>query len=243
MTPVPDPAAPAFRFQVQPEFHEVPLGIGQDEDTFDERLRQFARDYWGEREDLEPLRALTAAMYGANAERLVEGGAVYNALGVFPVGGGRDGSGPPERISRATLTVSVRELGNPDPHLTAAGIAETLDKAAGNGEAGEVQPVSLPAGPAVVHIAGSRAVWDLPEAAAPDADDEREQYFVRIEVWLPFPRDDRLLLLCLSTPDVQDLFHYQAVLADIAHTITFGDAEEPAPSLTTTSSASPFSSY
>jgi hypothetical protein len=38
--------------------------------------------------------------------------------------------------------------------------------------------------------------------------------------------DDRLLLLCLSTADVQDLFHYQAVLADIADTITFGDADE-----------------
>ncbi|MEU7300777.1 hypothetical protein [Streptomyces sp. NPDC007206] len=236
-----DSALAAFRFQVQPEFHEVPLGIGQDEDAFEERLREFARDYWGEREDLEPLRELTAAMYGANARLLVEGGAVHNALGIFPVGGSPDGSEPPERISRATLTVSVRELDNPDPHLTAAGIAETLDKAAGNGEAGEVQPVSLPAGPAVVHIAGSRAVWDLPEEAA-EAGGERAQYFVRIEVWLPFPRENRLLLLCLSTPDVQDLYHYQAVLADIAHTITFTDAEEPALS-PTAATASPFSSY
>ncbi|WP_330459289.1 hypothetical protein OIB37_21850 [Streptomyces sp. NBC_00820] len=229
---------PAFRFRVGPEFHAVPLGIGDDEDAFDEHMRAFARDYWGDGEELEPLRRLTAAMYTANAENLVAGGAVYNALGIFPVGGSADGTEPPERISRATLTVSVRELDNPDPYLTAAGIAELLDKAADGGEGGEVQPVTLPAGPAVVHIAGSRAVWELPEGdqpgqerdpgQEPDPGQEQERFFVRIEVWLPFPDDDRLLLLCLSTADVQDLFHYQAVLADIADTITFGEAAEAA---------------
>ena len=233
-----DTAPPAFRFQVQPEFHAVPLGIGEDEDALDEQLRQFARDYWGEREELEPLRALTAAMYEANARDLVAGGAVYNALGIFPIGGSPDGSEPPERISRATLTVSVRELENPDPHLTAAGIAEVLDKGTENGEAGEVQPVTLPAGPAVVRIAGSRAVWELPEPEG-----EQEQFFIRIEVWLPFPEDDRLLLLCLSTPDVQDLYRYQAVLADIADTIAFGEADAPAADEATPGSPSPFSSY
>ncbi|MGW1909747.1 hypothetical protein ACWCQS_02980 [Streptomyces sp. NPDC002076] len=249
MTPVPEPTAPAFRFQVQPEFHEVPLGIGQDEDAFEEHLRQFAQDYWGEREDLKLLRELTAAMYGANAELLVAGGAVYNALGIFPVGGSPDSTQPPERISRATLTVSVRELENPDPHLTAAGIAETLDKAAGNGAAGEVQPISLPAGPAVVHIAATRAVWELPKGPEEEAPGgaEHEQYFVRIEVWLPFPQDDRLLLLCLSTPDVQDLHHYQAVLADIAHTITFAEDADAGATASSDPAAvpvtSPFSSY
>lgn len=228
-------APPGFRFQVQSEFHAVPLGIGEDEDVYDEQLEQFARDYWGEREELEPLRALTAAMYEANAQDLVAGGAVYNALGIFPIGGSPDGSEPPERISRATLTVSVREMENPDPHLTAAGIAEVLDKGAGNGEAGEVLPVTLPAGPAVVRVVGSRAVWDLPEG-------EQEQFFVRIEVWLPFPDEDRLLLLCLSTPDVQDLYHYQAVLADIADTVSFGEADAPAAD-EAPDAPSPFSSY
>ena len=57
----------AFRFQVQPEFHPVPLGIGEDEDTLHERLRRFSHDYWGEREDLEPLRRLTTAAYSAIA--------------------------------------------------------------------------------------------------------------------------------------------------------------------------------
>ncbi|MGF1235792.1 hypothetical protein ACWEL8_04345 [Streptomyces sp. NPDC004690] len=226
---------PAVRFQVQPEFHAVPLGIGADEDAVDERFRQFARDYWGEREDLEPLRDLTATMYAANAEILVEGGAVYNALGIFPIGGSADGSEPPERISRATLTVSVRDVDNPDPHLTAAGIAEVLDKAAEGGGTDEVQPITLPAGPAVLRIAGSRAVWELPEG-------EQERFFVRIEVWLPFPDEDRLLLLCLSTADVQDLYHYQAVLADITDTVAFGEAEAPA-SADATGPASPFSSY
>ncbi|MER7106450.1 hypothetical protein [Streptomyces sp. NPDC000229] len=229
----------AFRFQVQPEFHAIPLGIGDDEDAFGEQLRRFARDYWGEREDLEPLRRLTAAMYSANAPGLVAGGAVYNALGIFPIGGTSDGSKPPERVSRATLTVSVRDLDNPDPYRTAAGIAEVLDKASEGGEAGEVQPITLPAGPAVVRIAGSRAVWELPEG-------DQERFFVRIEVWLPFPEDDRLLLLCLSTADVQDLFHYQAVLADIADTITFDESDAPTPADTAASVSpplSPFGSY
>ncbi|MFC3346741.1 hypothetical protein ACFOOM_04675 [Streptomyces echinoruber] len=213
-------APPAFRFQVPPEFHAIPLGIGEDETGFAEQLRQFAHDYWGEDEKREPLRRLTAALYAANAEQLVAGGTVYSALGIFPMGGGPDGSEPPERVSRATLTVSVRDLENPDPHLTAAGIAEALDKAAGNGDAGEVQPIDLPAGPAVVRVTGSRAVWELPEG-------DQERFFVRIEVWLPFPDEDRVLLLCLSTPDVQDLFHYQAVLADIAYSVTFGGADAP----------------
>jgi len=202
----------AFRFRVGPEFHAVPL----DEDAVDE-MRRFAHDYWGEREELAPLRALTEALYEENARMLTEGGAVYNALGVFPL------DGTPERVGRATLTVGVRELDNPDPLLTATGIARTLERS------GEAQLISLPAGPAVVHITGSRAVWDLPEG-------EREQYFVRVEVWLPFPAEDRLLLLCLSTPDVQDLRHYQAVLADIAGTVAFG---EPAP----VTLVSPFGSY
>lgn len=230
-----EPAA-ALSFAVQPEFHAVPLGIGEDEDAVDERLRRFARDYWGEREDLEPLRGLTRAMYAANAQTLVAGGAVYHALGFFPIGGTADGSEPPERISRASLTVSVRELDNPDPHLTAAGIAEALDK---DPAGGEVQPVTLPAGPAVVRVAGSRAVWELEEG-------EHEQYFVRIEVWLPVPGEDRVLLLCLSTPDVQDLFRYQAILADIADTVAFGDTGAGGPAPVTAgagASPSPFASY
>ncbi|WP_309051436.1 hypothetical protein [Streptomyces sp.] len=213
-------APAAIGFHVQPEFHPVPLPADSDSGTdnagedFDARMRGFARDYWGEAEEREPLRRLTAALHGATSQQLAGQGTVYHALGVFPIGGNPDGTLTPERVSRCTLTVSVRDLDNPDPHLSAAGIAETL----GHGQdGGEVQLVSLPAGPAVVHIAGSRAVWQL-------TDGEQERFFVRVEVWLPFPRDDRILLLCLSTADVQDLFHYQAVLADIADTVSFGDA-------------------
>lgn len=206
----------AFRFQVQPEFHPIPLGIGVDKETFDEQMRVFVHDYWGEREELEPLRRFTAAMYGVNSEQLAAGGTIYHALGVFPVGGTADGSQPPVRVSRCTLTVSVRDLDNPAPHIAAAGIAETLDKGK---DTGEVQLVTLPVGPAVVHVVGSRAVWELP-------DGEQERFLVRVELWIPFSEEDRLLLLCLSTADVQDFFHYQAVLADIADTVTFGDAEE-----------------
>ncbi|MCL8016815.1 hypothetical protein [Streptomyces sp. AS02] len=209
-------APAAFRFQVQPEFHPVPLGTDDDEEAFDEQMREFARDYWGDREELEPLRRFTAAMYGVNSQQLAAEGTVYHALGIFPIGGTVEGAQSPERVSRCTLSVSVRDLDNPAPHLAAAGIAETLDKGQ---ESGEVQLITLPAGPAVVHIAGSRAVWELPDG------EDQERFFVRIEVWMPFPEDDRLLLLCLSTADVQDLYHYQAVLADIADTITFGDAE------------------
>ncbi|MET7651186.1 hypothetical protein [Streptomyces sp. NPDC005486] len=216
-----DARPPALRFRVQREFRAVPLGLETDEGALDARVRQFARDYWGEREDLEPLRRLTTAMYTVNTQNLVEGGTVYHAIGVFPIGNA-DGPQPPERISRATLTVSVRDLENPDPHFTAAGIAEALDKA---GDGGEVQLVSLAVGPAVVRVAGSRAVWEAPEGEA----GEPERFFVRIEVWVPFPAEDRLLLLCLSTADVGDLFHYQAVLADIADTLAFDEAEVPAP--------------
>ncbi|MFF0084222.1 hypothetical protein ACFYR1_31570 [Streptomyces canus] len=206
----------AFRFQVQPEFHAIPLGAGDDEKTFDEQMREFARDYWGEQEELEPIRRFTAAMYGANSQQLTADGTLYHALGVFPIGGTVDGSQSPERVSRCTLIVSVRDIDNPDPNLVAAGIAETLDQGK---DSGEIQLIALPAGPAVLHIAGSRAVWGLSGGG------EQERFFVRIEIWMPFPAEDRLLLVCLSTADVQDLFHYQAVLADIADTITFGDAE------------------
>lgn len=133
----------AFRFQVQSEFHPIPLGLGVDEETFDEQIREFARDYWGEQEDLEPIRRFTAAMYSANSQQLAADGTVYHALGIFPIGGTADGSQPPERISRGTLTVSVQDLDNPSPHLAAAGIAETLDKGE---ESGEVQLIDLPAG-------------------------------------------------------------------------------------------------
>ncbi|MEU0069610.1 hypothetical protein ABZ027_08710 [Streptomyces sp. NPDC006332] len=219
---------------MQPEFHAIPLGVGEDEDAFEDQMRQFARDYWGEREALEPLRELTRAMYTANAQNLVEGGTVYNALGIFPVGGSADGSRPPERVSRAALTLGVRDLDNPDPHLTAAGIAETLDKA---GQGGEAQLIQLPAGPAVVHVAGARAVWETPEG-------DQERFFVRIEVWLPVSGEDRLLLLCLSTADAQDLFHYQAVLSDIADTLTFGDTEAENPgAVGEAAPSSPFGSY
>ncbi|MFJ8923534.1 hypothetical protein ACIREK_29160 [Streptomyces sp. NPDC102415] len=233
----PAPAPQAFSFHVQPEFHTVPLGLGENEEAFHDQLREFTRDYWGERQDLEALRRLTSAMYAANAQTLAEGGTVYNACGVFPIGGSADGAQSPERHTRATLTVSVRELANADPHLTAAGIAESLDKAAGSGGGAESQPVTLPAGPAVVRIVGSRAVWDLP-------DGEQECFFVRIEVWLPFPDEDRLLLLCLSTADVQDLHFYQAILADIADTVVFGTGKQPEVDDTTMHSApSPFSAY
>ncbi|MGW0708764.1 hypothetical protein ACWD4G_22935 [Streptomyces sp. NPDC002643] len=261
-----DAAPPAFQFQLQREFHTVPLGIGEDADAFDAQVRQFARDYWGEREELEPLRKLTKAMYAASAQNLVAGGVVHNALGIFPIGGTADGSEPPERISRATLTVSVRTVRNPDPHFTAAGIAESLDKA---GDGSEVQLIALPAGPAVVRVAGSRAVWERPEdtpdgtgqpdgtgrpdamgqpdpTGQPDGTGQLERYFVRIEVWVPFPGEDRLLLFCLSTSDVEDLFRYQAILADIADTLTFGEAEPPPAAeeaAPPAPSASPFASY
>jgi hypothetical protein len=212
----PEDGPAAFRFQVQQEFHAIPLGTSGDEETFDEHMRKFARDYWGDQEELEPIRRSTAAMYGVNSQQLTADGTVYHALGIFPIGGTADGSQPPERVSRCTLSVSVRDLENPDSHLVAAGIAETLDR--GN-ESGEIQLIDLPAGPAVLHITGSRAVWGLSDGG------EQERFFVRIEIWMPFPGEDRLLLVCLSTADVQDLFHYQAVLADIADTITFGDIE------------------
>jgi hypothetical protein len=211
-----EPASATLRFRVQPEFHPIPLGTGVEEETFDEQMREFARDYWGDQDELEPIRKFTAAMYGVNSQQLAAGGTVYQALGIFPIGGTADGSQPPERVSRCTLTITVRDLDNPAPHLAAAGIAETLDRSSDGGEA---QLVTLPAGPAVVHVAGSRAVWKL-------ADGDQEKFFVRVELWLPFPEEDRLLLLCLSTADVQDLFHYQAILADIADTIAFGDVED-----------------
>lgn len=212
----PEAGAEAFRFQVQPEFHEMPLGIGLDEEAFTDRMRAYARDYWGDREDLEPLRRMFTAVHAANSQQLAADGAVYQALGVFPIGGTADGTQAPERVSRCTLLISVRELDNPDPAIATAGIVETLAR---TNDGGEAQLVALPAGPAVVNIAGSRAVWALPEG-------EQERFFVRIELWLPFPRDNRLLLLCLSTSDAQDLFHYQAVLADIADTITFGGEDD-----------------
>ncbi|MEU2308631.1 hypothetical protein [Streptomyces misionensis] len=238
MTGEQSPPPAALSFQVPSEFHEVPLAIGADQDVLYEDLRRFARGYWGEQEELEPLRALTEAMYAANADQLVAGGAIYNALGIFPLGDSTDGSEPPERISRATLTISVREMENPDPYLTTAGILETLDNATENGEAAEVLPIDLPAGPAVVRVAGSRATWDLPEG-------EHERFFVHIEVWMPFPGEDRLLLLSLSTPDTQDFQHYQAVLADIADTIAFGEPEVSGSGTadTAASAVSPFASY
>ncbi|GAA3169498.1 MULTISPECIES: hypothetical protein [Streptomyces] len=213
----PDVERAAFRLQVQPEFHAIPLGLGQGEEAFDEQMRQFARDYWGEEEEREPLRKLTTALYSTNSQELAAGGTVYNAFGVFRIAGSDDEEQPSERISRASLTISVRDLDNTNADLAAAGIAETLEQGQGSGE---VQLISLPAGPAVVHIAGSRAVWEL-------SDGEHERHFVRIEIWMPFPDEDRLLLLCLSTADVQDLFFYQSVLADVADTITFGESEEP----------------
>ncbi|UXY22267.1 hypothetical protein N8I84_28910 [Streptomyces cynarae] len=203
----------AFRFQAQPEFHEVPLGIGIDEDALDEQMRSFARDYWGNREDWEPLRRMFAAVHTANAQQLASQGVVYYALGVFPIGGTADGAVPPERISRCTLLVSTRELDNSNPVVSAAGIAEAL---AHSNPDGEVQPVRIPAGPAVISIGASRAVWSLPDGG------EQERFLVRIELWVPFPADNRLLLFCLSTSDVHDLHRYQAILADIADTISFG---------------------
>lgn len=205
-------AAPAFRFQVQPEFHEIPLGRGTDEFAFDAQMAAFASDYWGGQEEREPLRVLTAGLYGANSRHLASEGAVYSAMGVFPVGGSADGSERPERVSRCTLLVSVQDLDNPDPMLAAAGIAETLAR---SNDGGDVMPVRLPAGPAVVHVAGTRMVWEL-------SDGTPERFSIRIEIWLPFPDEDRVLLMSLSTADVQDLYMYQAILADIADTVTFG---------------------
>lgn len=210
-----DLGGPAFRFQVQSEFHEIPLGTGTGESAFDARMAAFASDYWGDQEEREPLRVLTAGMYGANSRQLASEGAVYNAMGVFPVGGSEDGSEPPERVSRCTLLASVQDLDNPDPMIAAAGIAETLARSE---DGGDVLPVRLPAGPAVVHVAGTRMVWELPDGG-------QERFAIRIELWLPFPDEDRVLLMSLSTADVQDLYMYQAILADIADTITFGQGE------------------
>lgn len=206
----------AFRFQTQPEFHEVPLGIGADEDALDEQMRSFARDYWGDRDDWEPLRRMFAAVHTANAQQLSSQGAVYHALGVFPIGGTADGATPPERISRCTLLVSTRELANSNPAVSAAGIAEALTH---SNPDGEVHLVRIPAGPAVISVGGSRAVWALPDG------EEQERFLVRIELWVPFPAGNRILLFCLSTSDVEDLYRYQAILADIADTISFGGNE------------------
>lgn len=218
-SPVPEVAADsdepvAFSFQTQPEFHEVPLGLGLDEDALDEQMRSFARDYWGDREDWEPLRRMFAAIHAANAHELASQGVVYHALGIFPIGGTADGTTPPERISRCTLLVSTRDLENLNPAVSAAGIGEALTHSNSDGE---VQLVRIPAGPAVINIGGSRAVWALPDEG------EQERFLVRIELWVPFPAENRLLLFCLSTSDVEDLQRYQAILADIADTIFFGD--------------------
>lgn len=217
---------PAFRFDVPQEMHEVPLGIKEDgteltdEKTLDDEMREFSRAYWGDEAEREPLRQLMAAMEAANAEQLRESGAVYHAAGVFPIGGSADGSRRPERISRCTLVISVRELENPAPQLAAAGIAEYLEHA---NDGGEVQQIDLPAGPAVVHLAAQRMVWNLEQRSSEGEEGgELEHFSLRIEVWIPFPDQDRVLLFCLSTTDSQDLYLYQGVLADIAESITFG---------------------
>ncbi|MGA5584557.1 hypothetical protein ACPCIY_26145 [Streptomyces thermodiastaticus] len=232
----PGDGSPGLHFQIPSEFHEIPLAIGNDESAHERQLEQFAQGYWGGRDDLAPLRELTKTLYAVTTQDLVAGGTVYSAFGIYPMGGDLNGSQPPERISRATLTISVREMENPDPYFTAAGIAETLEKAPDT-EGSEVQPVSLRAGPAVVRIVGSRMVWELQEG-------DLERFSVRIEVWLPFPHDDKVLLLCMSTPDVEDLLHYQGILADIANSVRFGEDSPTNQQVTPSSSgASPFSSY
>ncbi|MFI5757333.1 hypothetical protein [Streptomyces sp. NPDC051569] len=187
-----------------------------DEETLDEQMRTFSRAYWGEREEWEPLRRVFAAMQTANSQQLAADGAIYQAMGIFPRAGTADDSTVSERVSHCTLLVSIRDIDNPDPGVAAAGVAETLSR---TDDGGEAQLIALPAGPAVVHIAGQRVMWRLDEG-------ERERFLVRIEVWIPFPAENRLLLLCLSTSDVGDLHLYQAVLADIADTVTFGDAPQ-----------------
>jgi hypothetical protein len=226
--------APAFRFDVPQEFHRVPLGIEEDGETLtneaalDSRMREFSTAFWGDAAEREPLRRLMAAAETANAEQLRESGAVYHAMGVFPIGGTADGTQRPERVSRCNLLVSVRAVDNPGPHMAAAGISETLERAE---DGGEVHQIDLPAGPAVVHLAAQRMVWSFGETAGQEGridGHDVERYALRIEVWLPFPDQDRLLLLCLSTTDTQDLFLYQGVLAEIAESITFGGDELPA---------------
>lgn len=210
------PERTAVSFQVQREFHEVPLGIEGDTDTLDQQMREFAEAYWGAHEGRKPVRDLFAAAQTANSEQLAADGVLRHFMGVFPVAETTtDGAERAERISRCTLLVSVRDIDNHDPEVSAVGIAKVLSA----GDKDGVQLVSLPVGPAVVRIAGSRAVWDIAGGA-------KERYLIRIELWVPFPEEDRLLLCCLSTSHVEDLVLYQGVLSEIADTISFGDLSE-----------------
>ncbi|TSB22437.1 hypothetical protein [Streptomyces benahoarensis] len=226
---------PLFRFRVPQGFHEVPLGVTPEAHA--ELLQEFAREYWGQGAELEPLRAMTGALYGAARQALAAQGVRYQAVGVFPrreFVEGRTGipgeEGEPLPYVRNTLLATVRDLNSPDQDLAAAGIAELLFRQYPDDE---VVRVSLPAGPAVLHLAASRLLWGGPDT--PDQLAGTVRTTVRLELWIPFPSGDRILLLALTTPDTGDLDTHQALLAEVASTVEFpveGDflPDEPADS-------------
>ncbi len=72
-------------------------------------------------------------IHTANVQQIASSGAIYHAMSIFPIGGTPDGSDP-QRISRCMLLVSTRELDNPDPAVSAAGIVEALSRMDDGGE-------------------------------------------------------------------------------------------------------------
>ncbi|MFG2227680.1 hypothetical protein [Streptomyces sp. NPDC048644] len=218
------PDVPMFRFRVPHGFHEVPLGVTPEAHA--QLLQEFAQDYWGDDEGLAPLRAMTGALYGAARHALAAQGVRYQAVGIFPRAADTQRDGEHEEPSdeqdkplpyaRNSLLAAVHDLESRDPDLAAAGIAETLFRQHPDDE---VVRVDLPAGPAVLHAAASRLLWDGPDAPEQLADTVRTT--ARLELWIPFPSGDRILLLTLTTPDTEDLDTHQALLAEVAGTVEF----------------------
>ncbi|GAA1150655.1 hypothetical protein F4556_004551 [Kitasatospora gansuensis] len=202
-----------IRFELPPDFREIPVGADLAELTDDLRGR-IGEDRV---EDTDPvlLKQLLIG-YRRTSWQLAETGAYYAAscFGLIDEG----------RPSAASLLISHQEVDCSDPETAVAGIIEIRRRGS---DRRQLQRYELPCGPAAVEIELDEPLM-VPAAVSPTGADVPIPV-ATLQAWIPVPAEAdptrrSLTVVTFSTPSVQDWETYCPVVVELLRTVSFDAA-------------------
>lgn len=185
-----------IEFAPPEDFHDLPLLLPPE--AFDAALLGLAAKIWSGGTAFQ--REATAMAYGQMVQALEADGTLYAAVGLFET--------EAEEVSLANLLARVERARSDRPEIVAASLHETLSLE----DHRDVHRVDLNCGPAVVSFHATEFGGGQVENSVA---------FAHIELYVPSPFGEDILIITLSTPSLAELPVYVGLMARLGDTIRF----------------------
>ncbi|SDP65403.1 hypothetical protein SAMN04487981_13135 [Streptomyces sp. cf386] len=185
-----------IEFESPEDFHEIPLMLPPD--AFEAALQELALRIWPGGTEFQ--REVAAVAYGAMAEALEEDGTVHAAVGLFETEAGE--------VSIANLLVRMDDMQLDEPDIVAASLQEMLSLE----EHRDVHRVDLSCGPAIVSFHATELGGGQVQQPIT---------FAHVELYVPSPFGENLLVITMSTPSLAELPVYVGLMSRLGDTVRF----------------------